>query len=430
MIQRLLLAVIILDIPFPLDSRIGYDPDLARLHVYTGYNVAATTFSLVALYAMWLPKIALKLCSVPRLFLQMSTPLAVYLMCVVLSAIWAYHTSLSLFEIFKVVQVFLLFVYVVGAVRTRREIQFLITMLIVSLLLQSMFMIALWTWGESVRIPGISSSMHFSGTDNVSRLGGTMGSPNVAASYLCLLLTPALSMLFTPVGRAYKWLAATAFGSGTIALVFTLSRGAWISFAFAIPVFFFFAWRRGAVSSRHVLLVGVVIVLVCTTVSGALYGRLFEEEGTSAEGRIPLMQMAQLVITDHPILGIGANNFALVVWRYVGPEFIGGYVSAVHNKYLLVWAETGIVSLVAFLWFLTSTVRRGLLCWQREDAELAFPTMAFAVAIAGQMLQMGVSRFTDRSSIQLLWLVAAIISAIVCLSGERRTGEVPSHARL
>ena len=236
-------------------------------------------------------------------------------------------------------------------------------------------------------------------------------------------------MLFTPVGRTYKWLAATAFGLGTIALVFTLSRGAWISFAFAIPVFFFFAWRRGAVSSRHVLLVGAVIVLVCTTVSGALYGRLFEEEGASASSRIPLMQLAQLVIEDHPFLGIGANNFALVVWRYVGPNFSGEFIHSVHNKYLLVWAETGIVSLAAFLWFLTSTLGRGWLCWQREDAKLAFPALAFAIAIAGQMLHMGVDIFTARPQIQLLWIVAAIISAIFCFSGERETGEVPSHAR-
>ena len=173
MIQRLLLAVIILDIPFPLDVHIGHVPELTELNVSTGYCVSATTLSLVALYAMWLPKIALKLCSLPRLFLQMSTPLAVYVMCVVLSVIWAYHISQSLFEIFLLVQIFLMFVYVVGAVRSRRDIQFLITMLIVSLLLQSMFMIALWTWGESVQIPGMSTRVSYSEDgDDVSRLGG------------------------------------------------------------------------------------------------------------------------------------------------------------------------------------------------------------------------------------------------------------------
>ena len=430
MIQRLLLAIIILDIPFQIDTHIGHRSDLAELRVYSGYCASATTMALIALYAMWLPKLALKLCAPPRLFLRMILPLAAYVTCVALSVIWAYHSYVSLFEIFLLMQMFMMFIYIVGAVRTRDDVQFLITMLMVGLLLESVVMILLQFGGQSVKIPGISTRMSEE-TAVVYRSGGTVGAPNVAASYLCLLLTPALSILFTPVGRAHKWLAATAFGLGTIALVLTLSRGGWIAFGLAIPIFFLFAHRRGAIQLKHIVWIATLTMLVCLPVSQAVYGRLFANEGTSAGARMPLMRMAGLVIQDHPVLGIGANNFPIVVRRYVRPEFSGNYVSAVHNKYLLIWAETGLLSLVAFLWFLGTTMRRGWQCWRCSDPVLAFPALAFAAAIAGQMIHMGVARFTGRPQVQLLWLVSAIIAAIVCLNDEGEAAPAPaaSHDR-
>jgi O-antigen ligase len=55
----------------------------------------------------------------------------------------------------------------------------------------------------------------------------------------------------------------------------------------------------------------------------------------SAESRIPLMNLALRIIEDHPVLGLGANNFTVVMDQYLSAEFRRGFLFAVHNKYLL-----------------------------------------------------------------------------------------------
>src|SRR2546426_12821121 len=53
-VRKLLLAVILLDIPFQLDINLGYRADAAELGALGGLNVSVTTISLIVLYALWL----------------------------------------------------------------------------------------------------------------------------------------------------------------------------------------------------------------------------------------------------------------------------------------------------------------------------------------------------------------------------------------
>jgi len=72
-----------------------------------------------------------------------------------------------------------------------------------------------------------------------------------------------------------------------------------------------------------------------------------------------LTYLAFRIIGDHPVLGAGSNNFSVVMDRYLTPEFRHGFLYAVHNKYLLIWAETGIGGLLAYLAFLFGSLRKG-----------------------------------------------------------------------
>lgn len=140
--------------------------------------------------------------------------------------------------------------------------------------------------------------------------------------------------------------------------------------------------------------------------------RIFGDDAGSAQSRLPLISIAWRMIMDAPIMGVGANNFAMVLPPYVTPEFNDRWLYTVHNKYLLVWAETGIGGLAAFLWFLLATIRRGWVCWQFQDRMLSPIALAFAAATAGHMIHMAVDIFNSRPQVQMLWVIAAIIAAI------------------
>src|SRR5205823_54255 len=75
--------------------------------------------------------------------------------------------------------------------------------------------------------------------------------------------------------------------------------------------------------------------------------RLFGDDRGSAESRIPLMNLAFRIVEDNPVLGVGVNNFTVVMGRYLTSAFSEGFLFAVHNKYVLFLADTVIGQLIA-----------------------------------------------------------------------------------
>ena len=94
------------------------------------------------------------------------------------------------------------------------------------------------------------------------------------------------------------------------------------------------------------------------------------------------------------------------------PETYGAWLAPVHNKYLLVWSETGTLGILSFMLFLLALGRAAWQCWKRGDRLLSPLALAFMAAILGRMLHMGVARFGGRPQGQLLWLTAGIIAAM------------------
>lgn len=413
-LRKVLLGIIILDIPFQLDIHVGYRPEAAELGAIGGFGISATTVSLAVLYAVWLCKLLTRWEPRARPLLHASVPLVLYLAFSTLSMLVARDVELSLFEVFLLLQMFLLYVYIIGTVRSRQDVLFIVTMLLIGLVLESVVMIGLQSFGQNFNIAGVSSRIDVSkGAIGLGyRIAGTVGSPNVAASYLSLLLAPAISLVLTRLGRWYKWLAALAFGLGGAALLLTLSRGGWVSFTFSITILCLLAWRRGWLPRSVTLTIGVVAVLLCLLFGDVIVARLVGYDLGSAQSRIPLMKLGLRVIMDNPVLGVGVNNFPIVMKQYIRQEFGRAWLYAVHNKYLLVWAETGIGGLLAFIWFLLATIRRGWDCWNLKDRFLSPLALGFTAAIAGQMVHMFVDVFNSRPQVQLLWLVAGLITAM------------------
>ena len=86
------------------------------------------------------------------------------------------------------------------------------------------------------------------------------------------------------------------------------------------------------------LLIGFLLFLPFV---GEVATRLGQDDDGSAASRLPLMALARNIAVDHLLLGVGPNNFVPVMHGYVTVEFSGAWLRAVHNKYMLVWSETG-----------------------------------------------------------------------------------------
>lgn len=420
-IQRLFLGAILLDIPLQFDTHFGYRAEVGNLGAIGGWNVSITTLALIALYGLWVirwlveSKWANKRAPLPSIKTT-SLLLGLYVFFAIISGLMAQDKQLASFEIVLLIQMFLLHIYILGTTRSREDVRFIVSMLLIGVVVESIIMIASNFVPDQLAFLGVNSYRGIGDLDSTTRVGGTLHSPNIAGGYLSLVLGLALAVLLTDENRRFKWLAGLAFCLGGIALVLTFSRGGWIAFGVSIIVLIMAAWYRGWFSSK--LLFGIVIVgiVFLLPLGSVILTRLTGDDGRAAYGRVPLMRLAFEVINDYPAFGIGTNNFVIGLSEYATAEFAKEWLYTVHNKYLLVWAEVGTSGFLAFVSYLFSILFYGWRSWLRQDRFLSLIALGLTAGVMGHMTHMFVEIFNSRPAVQLLWLNAAVVMAIASLT--------------
>jgi putative inorganic carbon (HCO3(-)) transporter len=423
-VRRLLLAMLIIDIPLQLTTHLDFQQDAAAVGSLGGFDISLTTIALVGLFVSWWTG------SLVAPYHRVVSPVHIsywpifYIVFVAMSTLVARDFTLSLFELFLLCQMFLLYIYILSNANSREDVMFALSVLILGLALESLFIIGMAFVGQKALVIHLSRHSLVGEGVRSHRIAGTVGSPNLAAGYLSMLLAPAVSVLFTDLGRWYKRLAMLTFGVGVVGLILTGSRGGWMAFAVAIMTVCVFMlrgkrlWLGVAIAGNFLLIIGLVFQDVIT----ARYG---QAGMASAAARLPLIKLAWQIIKDHPLLGAGANNFTTVAKDYVSHNRIWPeWFFTVHNKYLLVWAETGIGGLFAFLGFLMVTMRQLWKCWKCHDRLLSPLALGFMAGILGMMAHMLVDVYRGRAVVQAFWLIAALAAIMQRSAMQNTSGRV------
>ncbi|MGH6844258.1 MAG: O-antigen ligase family protein [Methylocella sp.] len=194
------------------------------------------------------------------------------------------------------------------------------------------------------------------------RPSGFLHHPNMFADYLTFVLPPLVALAFA--GRAmlrWIWWLALALLIGALgALVLSLSRGGWIAFGCAMLFLVAAGWQRGVVRGRHLagLALGIAIsgAVLAATFPAAIY-RVTQSDQRSSESRFAMMDQAFLVIRRNPVVGVGLAGYNKAAQTNIPSSFAtllpafreSLLKGVVHNKYLLTFAETGIVGLALLL---------------------------------------------------------------------------------
>ena len=416
-IRRLLLLALIFDVPFSIGRHLYYNLPAAKLGSLGGLGISVTTLAIPMLYAMWIGTSLARRGNGTRPWLRPAAALSIYVGFVTLSITQASSKSLSIFEITMLIQSLMIFIYIASTIRSREEVVFMVTVLAVAVLLESLIMIATYATHHVFHFAGITTQIDpaTSAVDSVSRVGGTVGGPNAAAAFLDLLLAPVLSLALSPVRRAYRLMAAAAFTIGCVALVLTQSRGGWIAVAASCGIVVGYAWYRGWIPGLAPSLVLFGVGVIVFVLRGELLARFMSNDGGSASSRIPLIRLAFHMIKQHPLLGVGANNFGINISRYATPEFSADWLYTVHNHFILIWAEDGIAALVAYVAFLIGTLRSGWRCRKISDQGLALLSIGLMAGVVGQMIHMMVDILNGRQQVQLLVIVAGLLAALVAI---------------
>jgi putative inorganic carbon (HCO3(-)) transporter len=411
-LRRVLLGIALLDIPLQWDIYFGYRDDVDQMAGLAGFGVSLTTLALAGLYGMWAAALLADPDNAPRVRLRaVAAPLA-FVAILLASLVVAGDRTVAGFQLTMYMQALLLLIYVAGTVRARDDLRFVVVLLLAGACLESVLALAMWAAGGALSLPGLETHTTAAVEGGGQRVGGTIGSPNNAGGYFAFMFALAAGVFMSGQRGSLRRLALAAGVLVFVCLVLTLSRGAWIACIVSTVVL---AGGAGARKLSRAAVPGFVlaIVIVLVPLYSVISDRLLSSDHGAAEGRTPLIHMAWRMIEDHPTLGVGANNFVLVVPNYATGEYASAWLSTVHHKYLLIWAEAGPAALLAFLALVGGAIVRGWRARRADDPLVAGVGLGLSAAVAGHAVHMNFDLFAGGATTHMLWLAAGLLAAPV-----------------
>jgi O-antigen ligase len=177
------------------------------------------------------------------------------------------------------------------------------------------------------------------------------------------------------------------------------------------------------------VVVGVATILGVAIVALTLFSPLFEERlerkesfaAKNVSSRQATWTAAALMAADRPWVGVGPDRFGTEGANYVRNNPVASEYPVVHNSYLEILAEHGIVAMLAFVtflagtWRLLSKARRAALAARDTDGSRLTTAMQAALvpAIVSAM-------FLSEQLTTPFWLLGALATVIArpSISGE------------
>jgi O-antigen ligase len=176
----------------------------------------------------------------------------------------------------------------------------------------------------------------------------TFPHPNLLAAFLLISLV--FIVLNFNKNKKGEWISYLAFLSSSFALLLTMSRIAILLFIFFL---FFLILKKIKRKVFIVVLIALILLIAFTPEKFRFLNLSLSDEAISQRQVLitPTLQM----VKENPVLGVGLNNYLINLPNYerAGKTF---YLQPVHNIYLLVFAQTGIIGIIFFLWFLEKTI--------------------------------------------------------------------------
>ncbi|MBN1997993.1 O-antigen ligase family protein [candidate division KSB1 bacterium] len=265
-----------------------------------------------------------------------------FLLISVSGVFFADEPVLVKFQLVHLTRAILIFYCIASRLHDYKHMRYFIIGLLWGLGFQCFIGFYQWQFGP-ITIPFLETGYGF-------RVTGTMEVTNAYGAYLVSMI-PILArvMLFTDLKPKIIYYVFAAWGLG--ALYATYTRGAWLAFMGSMVFFFGKEFLGKKVNMKKKLLViGLSVVVFSTVVVkyGDIIVKRMENSKQSLtadakQSRMSLAKDAMRVISEHKLFGVGLEHYRF----YSDPEIPG--LRIVHNAFLLIAAEQGILNFIIFV---------------------------------------------------------------------------------
>jgi len=347
-IKRLCLLLIAFFLPMNID-----------IHFFQN-NLRISISSLIILFVsiLWIIELARDKEQKIHFFPRTTIPAVAFLLVTGVSLLLNGHGNMTpMFRMFEPTCDLLIYLYVANKMSTEKDVKVIVWALLLGALLQCAAAIA-------ELCIGIDFDLNFSqasseiwqqevGGAYYSRISGLMEHANMLAIYLSSMIIFLISLVFCKgrqIGKVIYWLGV---GIGFFVIVYTFSRSAWLVFSIFAPLtFLIYLWKLGSLKKAVPPLIFFQIVVTggVLMLSTEIADRLTLD--LSVLSRWYMIKIGINMMIDNPVFGVGLYNYAALQFFY--DTTIEGITSIfpgyLHNIYVLIAAEQGVVGLLLFLW--------------------------------------------------------------------------------
>jgi O-antigen ligase len=249
------------------------------------------------------------------------------------------------------------------------------------------------------------------GTTIGHRSAGPIGDPDYYGLMLAAVVPLAVLRVWDERRPALRAAAVVSAFVLLVGVGLTYSRGAVIALA-AATVALLVAIRVPV----RTLLVGGAVLVALAAIAPSHYLQRFSSLGRvdhSFQGRVDSQYIALVMFADHPLLGVGADNYQFNYIPYVRQLHLPDAASTVHDLYLVAASETGLIGLLAFAGALFSVLLR---IWRRRASAMRVGDRLGAGLALGSFLALFVyligALFLPLAYPRYLWILVGLALSI------------------
>lgn len=305
-----------------------------------------------------------------------------------INGILSAHPVSSIWQLSKLIQLFLLVILVRIAWTPRQIIKLLFIPSLFALTFQSLLAVwqylsqsqlfGYWFFGEPLLTSGFNlAKTNISGAIKILPYG-TTPHPNVlAGSALIFFLMILGNYVYNPNSRIIKVLSI--YSICLLLLLAGLTQSLSMLIAFVIVYYLLLkSDKRSKISiltnNRLVILSNIILLLIMAYIT---YQTLLSFDSSSIVRRYKLFQTTISLIINHPIQGVGLNNFISAAISQDTSKWFYTFPQPVHNIYLLWIAETGLLISIITFWLSRTFLTR--LKGLKTQPHLVLPLIAILI---------------------------------------------------
>jgi O-antigen ligase len=169
-----------------------------------------------------------------------------------------------------------------------------------------------------------------------------------------------------------------------IAILFSLTRSVWIGILISLGIFFLYYKPR---IIKYIIPFLIFVLILLPSPVKSRIASIFDLSNDSNRDRILMYQIGFNIFKDYPLVGVGCNNIPRVYEANIPEKLIDKQKVKInmhlHNNFLHLLAERGILTLLSFLFAFIYIIKRMIAKISRGDKDLKFVYLGSLFVILG-----------------------------------------------